>query len=152
MGLVENDGGAGVGIAATVTRSPYVDGGVRNDLVPLYLYENQHFYLHAYRVGFKFDRERGDGFDLFLTHRFEGFPSDRIPSSLAGMADRGPGLDAGVGYERRFGWGTLYGEALRDVSHSSGGNELRLGYSYDWRARAPAAAPLPHACRCAARG
>jgi len=132
VGLIESDGGAGIGIAATVTRSPYVDGGVRNDLVPLYLYENQHFYLHAYRVGFKFDRDRGDGFDLFLTHRFEGFPSDRIPSSLSGMAARGPGLDAGVGYERRFGWGTLYAEALRDVSHSSGGNELRLGYSYDW--------------------
>ena len=132
VGLLAADGGAGVGLALSVQRSPYVDGGVRNDLVPLYLYENQHFYLHAYRVGFKFDR-KNDGFDFFLTHRFEGFPSDRIPSSLAGMAGRGPGLDAGVGYERRFRWGTVFGEALRDVSHASGGNEVRLGYNYDWQ-------------------
>jgi len=131
VGLLAADGGAGAGLALSVQRSPYVDGGVRNDLVPLYLYENGHLYLHAYRVGFKFDREN-DGFDVFLTHRFEGFPSDRIPSSLTGMADRGPGMDAGVGYERRFRWGTLYGEALRDVSHTSGGNEVRLGYTYDW--------------------
>ena len=133
VGLLASDGGAAVGVALGVTRSTYLDGGVRNDLVPLYLYENEHFYLHAYRIGFKFDRSRGDGFDLFLTHRFEGYPSDRIPSSLAGMAPRGPGLDAGVGYERRFRWGTVFGEALRDVSHTSGGNEVRLGYNYDWQ-------------------
>ena len=133
VGLLAADGGAAMGLAVSLKRSPYVDGGVRNDLVPLYLYENEHFYLHAYRIGLKFDRSESDGFDLFLTHRFEGFPSDRIPTSLAGMAERGPGMDAGVGYERRFRWGTVFGEALRDVSHTSGGNELRLGYNYDWQ-------------------
>ena len=134
VGLISANGGAGVGFAVSLTRSPYVDGGVRNDLIPLYLYENDHIYLHAYRVGLKFDRDdKHDGFDLFLTHRFEGFPSDRIPTALAGMTAREPGMDAGVGYERHFGWGTLYGEALRDVSHTSGGNEVRLGYTYDWQ-------------------
>jgi outer membrane protein len=133
VGLISANGGAGVGVAMRLTRSPYVDGGVRNDLVPLYLYENGHVYLHAYRVGLKFDRGERDSFDIFLTHRFEGFPSDRIPSSLAGMAAREPGMDAGFGYQWRFGWGTLFGEALRDVSHTSGGNEVRLGYTYDWQ-------------------
>ncbi|MGH8739019.1 MAG: MipA/OmpV family protein, partial [Burkholderiales bacterium] len=132
-GLIASDGGAGMGVALSLARSPYVGAGVRNDLIPLYLYENGHLYLHAYRVGLKFDRGEHDGFDLFLTHRFEGFPSDRIPVSLAGMADRSPGLDAGAGYQRRFGAATVYAEALRDVSHTSGGNELRLGYSYDWQ-------------------
>ncbi|MGH8738312.1 MAG: MipA/OmpV family protein [Burkholderiales bacterium] len=132
-GLIASDGGAGLGLAVNLARSPYVGAGVRNDLIPLYLYENGHVYLHAYRVGLKFDRGEHDGFDLFLTHRFEGFPSDRIPASLAGMAERSPGLDAGAGYQRRFGAATVYAEALRDVSHTSGGNELRLGYSYDWQ-------------------
>ena len=132
-GLLASDGEAGAGVALSMTRSPYVDGGVRNDLIPLYLYENEHFYLHAYRVGLKFDRGESDGFDLFLTHRFEGYPSDRIPSSLSGMAERGPGMDGGIGYERRYRWGTVFGEALRDVSHTSGGNELRLGFNYDWQ-------------------
>ena len=113
-----------MGLALSVQRSPYVDGGVRNDLVPLYLYENGHLYLHGYRVGFKFKR-KNDGFDVFLTHRFEGFPSDRIPSSLTGMADRGPGMDAGVGYERRFRWGTLYGEALRKPMSDNPANDIR---------------------------
>ena len=64
VGLLAADGGAAMGLAVSLKRSPYVDGGVRNDLVPLYLYENEHFYLHAYRIGLKFDRSESDGFDL----------------------------------------------------------------------------------------
>lgn len=31
----------------------------------------------------------------------EGFPCDHIPVSLAGIANRGPGVDPGFGYQQR---------------------------------------------------
>ena len=81
----------------------------------------------------KIDQRPDRRLDMFLSHRFEGFPYNRIPASLAGMAERGPGVDAGVSYQQRAAWGTIYGEFLHDVSLASHGNELRLGYNYEWQ-------------------
>src|SRR5487761_2211050 len=53
IGILSVPGGTGLGFATRMERSPYRDGGTRNDLVPLYLYEGKHVYLHAYRVGLK---------------------------------------------------------------------------------------------------
>jgi outer membrane protein len=114
-------------------RSLYRDAGVRNDLLPLYMYDGKHVYLHAYRFGWKLDASEKHRFDLFLAHRFEGFPYDQRPASLAGMADRESGLDAGMSYELRGNWGAAYVEALRNVTDASGGGEVRLGYRYDWK-------------------
>lgn len=133
IGVLSGSGDAGLGVAWRAERSPYRGAGMRYDLVPLYLYEGKFLYLHAYRVGLKLDRSPEHRFDVFLSHRFEGFPYDRIPDSLAGMAERGPGVDAGASYERRGKWGVAYAELLRDVSDASRGSELRLGYSYEWR-------------------
>src|SRR3989441_5139280 len=63
----------------------------------------------------------------FLSHRFESFPVERIPASLAGMTTRVPETDFGLSYEQRFEWGNVFGEVLRDASHNSGGTEWRLG-------------------------
>ena len=126
-------GGAGLGVAGQAEDSLYRGGGTRYDLLPLYLYEGKHVYLHAYRFGLKFENNQDtDRFDLFLSHRFEGFPYDRIPTSLAGMAGRSEGLDAGVSYQRSGPWGAVFAEYLHDVARASDGNELRLGYNYDW--------------------
>jgi len=133
IGVLSGSGDAGLGVAWRAERSPYRGAGMRYDLVPLYLYEGQFLYLHAYRIGLKLDRAPDRRFDVFLSHRFEGYPYDRIPDSLAGMAERGPGVDAGVSYERRGKWGIAYAELLRDVSDASKGSELRLGYNYEWR-------------------
>jgi outer membrane protein len=132
IGVVSAPGDAGLGAAIRSERSLYQGAGTRNDLLPLYIYEGKHFYLHAYRVGLKLDSSERHRFDVFLSHRFEGFPFDRVPASLAGMADREPGLDVGASYEYRGGWGALYAEALRDVT-ASRGSEFRLGYRYDWK-------------------
>ena len=132
VGVVSEPGGAGLGAALRMERSPYRGAGTRNDLVPLYLYEGKFVYLHAYRIGLKLDRSAKHRFDVFLSHRFEGFPYDRIPASLAGMAERQPGLDVGASYEYRSEWGAAYAELLHDVIDASKGNELRLGYRYDW--------------------
>jgi len=125
--------GAGLGLALRAENSPYRGGGVRNDFLPLYLYEGKVFYLHAYRAGLKLGAGENQRVDLFLAHRFEGFPYDRVPTGLAGMAERAPGVDAGLSFERTGPWGRVFVEWLHDVSGSSTGNELKLGYGYDWR-------------------
>lgn len=132
-GIISAPGGAGLGVATRMEHSLYRSAGTRKDLLPLYLYEGQYAYLHAYRGGLKLYNENGNRFDVFLAHRFEGFPYDRIPSSLVGMAEREPGVDFGMSYQRSGFWGTVYGEYLHDISGASAGNELRLGYSYDWQ-------------------
>ena len=126
-------GGAGLGVATRMESSLYRNGGTTYDLVPLYLYEGKHVYLHAYRAGLKLYNDDDNRFDVFLAHRFEGFPYDRIPSSLVGMTERGPGADFGVSYQRSGPWGAVYTEYLHDISGASVGNELRLGYNYEWK-------------------
>ena len=133
VGVVGEPGGAGLGGAFRLERSLYRGAGTRADLVPLYLYEGEHLYLHAYRVGLKLERGEHQRFDLFLAHRFEGFPYDQVVGSIAGMAARQPGFDLGASYEVRGRYGAAYGEALRNVTDASGGTEFRLGYRYDWR-------------------
>lgn len=112
--------------------SPYRGGGTRNDLVPIYMYEGKRAYLEAYRAGLKLDETPDSRFDVFIGYRFEGFPYDRIPASLAGMANRGSGADLGLGYQHRKPWGTLFGEVLHDIAGGSNGSEVRAGYRYDW--------------------
>ena len=104
-GILSVPGGAGLGVATRMERSPYRDGGTRNDLVPLYLYEGKYVYLHAYRFGLKLRDIDNSRFDVFLSHRFEGFPYDRTPSSLVGMVERGPGVDFGASYQHSGPWG-----------------------------------------------
>lgn len=123
---------AGLGIATRVQRSLYRGGGTRNDLFPLYLYEGKRVFLQSNRLGLKLDETPDRRFELFLGYRFEGFPYDRIPASLAGMDKRGPGADLGLSYQHRGAGGTLFGEILHDAGGGSNGTEMRAGYSYDW--------------------
>ncbi len=125
-------GGAGLGAAMRFENSPYRGGGTRNDFVPLYVYEGKRVFLEAYRFGLKLDETLESRFDMFLGYRFEGFPYDRIPASLSGMANRGTGVDLGLHYQYSKPWGTLFGDVLRDVAGGSNGTELRAGYSYSW--------------------
>lgn len=131
--IIDTQGGAGMGFASRMESSPYRGAGTRHDLVPVYLYEGKHAYLHGYRAGLKLYDEQDSRFDVFLSHRFEGFPYDTIPSSIAGMAERSPGADFGMSFQRNSAWGSVFSEYLHDVSGASGGNELRLGYNYEWK-------------------
>jgi outer membrane protein len=100
---------------------------------PLYLYEGEYFYPHSNRIGLKLTPGREQRIDVFLLRRLEGFPQEQVPASLNGMAMRNTETDLGVSYQRRFDWGSLFGEALHDTSTTSGGSELRLGYSTERR-------------------
>ena len=126
-------GSAGLGMVARVERSPYLDGGNRYDLLPLYLYEGERFFLHANRGGVKLLKDDTQRVDLFVEQRLEGFPSDRLPAGLAGMATRDSGIDLGLSWRYRQPWGTVQAELLHDVGGFSKGSEFRLGYTYDWR-------------------
>jgi outer membrane protein len=130
--LHEEYGGAGMGLSMRFENSLYRGAGTRHDLVPIYVYEDKLVFLEAYRVGLKLNETTDSRLDMFVSYRFEGFPYDRIPTSLAGMANRGSGVDLGLGYSQRQPWGTLFGELLRDVASGSNGTEARIGYRYDW--------------------
>ena len=131
--LLSVPGSAALGVAVRAEQSPYVGGGTRYDLLPLYLYEGKRVFLHGSRAGLKLLDNGDERVDLFLDQRFEGYADDRLPPSLAGMAERGSGLDAGVSYRYRQPWGTVQAEFLHDAAGFSKGSEMRLSYSYDWR-------------------
>lgn len=130
--LIDEPGSAGLGFLYRFEESPYLDAGQRTDLLPLYLYEGERFYLNADRAGIKFIDDDTHRFDAFLSRRLEGFAEDDIPDVLDGMEPRNAGADLGLRYRHHLPWGTLRATALRDVSDTSNGSELRLGYSYTW--------------------
>jgi outer membrane protein len=123
-------GGAGIGFMARAERSPYDGAGTRHDFMPIYLYEGRRAYLRSQSLGLKFGEREARRFEIFLRHRFEGHPADRIPERLVAMARREPGIDAGIGGQLGGAWGVAFAELLRDASEASNGAELRLGYRY----------------------
>jgi outer membrane protein len=135
------EGGVGMGAATRGEVSPYRGAGTRYDLVPVYVYEGEHLYLHAFRVGLKYMPSESHRFDAFISHRFEGSPRDPVPSSLLGMQRRDSGADAGVSYEFKGSLGAVYAEALTNIDDTSRGSEFRLGYRYDWRSGRLALSP-----------
>ena len=126
-------GKAGLGFAIQTTTSPYAGVDQVYDLLPLYVYEGDTFYLHSYRAGFKLPATKNLKLDIFIAHRFEGFPYDETPASLAGMEQRGAGLDGGIGLRYTSPIGDFAAELRNDISVESNGTELRAGYGYKWR-------------------
>ncbi|HEU4375610.1 MAG TPA: MipA/OmpV family protein [Telluria sp.] len=124
-------GSAGLGGLQRLVFSPYRGGAVTQDLVPLYMYEGKQFYLHGTRAGIKLSERTDHDLEVFLDYRFEGFPADRTPDVLQGMARRSSGIDVGIAYRKRKPWGNLDAEILHDANSLSGGTEMRLGYSVD---------------------
>ncbi|MBG6073732.1 MULTISPECIES: MipA/OmpV family protein [unclassified Polaromonas] len=126
-------GSAGLGVVTHFESSPYRGAGNRYDVLPLYLYEGERFFLHANRGGVKLKEAGDQRFDWFIEQRLEGFPADRLPASLTGMATRDSGIDMGLSWRYRQPWGTVQAELLHDIGGFSKGSEFRLGYTYDLR-------------------
>lgn len=129
--LLAEPGSVGLGIITRLENSPYEGEGARNDLVPLYIYEDKYLFLHTSRGGIKLSDNSAQRFDLFFDHRFEGFSYDTLPDSLAGMAPRSSSIDWGMAYHYKTDFGTLHAEYLQDAAKIHKGNEARLGYSFD---------------------
>ncbi len=129
---IDLSGRAGLGFAIESTTSPYEGVDQVNDMLPLYMYEGDVFYIHSYRAGFKLPSKSKLKFDLFVRARFEGFPYDETPPSLAGMEQRNPGLDGGIGMYYASSVGEFDAEYRQDISDTSGGAELTAGYGLKW--------------------
>jgi outer membrane protein len=130
--LLSKPGSAGLGFISRVEQSPYEGGGTRTDLLPLYLYEGERFYLSADRAGFKLIEQDAQRLDVFLSRRLEGFPQDEVTPELEGMKYREVGVDLGLGYRVTGDWGRLRASVLHDVGDISHGSEVRVGYSFDF--------------------
>ncbi len=130
--LLTEPGSAGLGAVVGFSASPYREGGTRHDILPLYLFEGERIFLDGNRAGVKLLKDGDQRLDLFAAQRLEGFPTDNLPASLAGMAARGTGVDLGLSWRTRQPWGAVQVEYLHDIDNASRGQELRLGYSYDW--------------------
>lgn len=128
FGAVLGDGGAGLGVALRTERSPYKGVEARYDLLPLYLYDGEHGYLHSYRAGLKLKSTGAWHADAFLAERFEGFTEGDRPAALRGLGPREPGVDFGVGVQLVQPGGAVLVELRRDVSNASDGLEGRVGY------------------------
>jgi outer membrane protein len=126
---IVGENSSGLGAALRIEQSLYRGDGVRLDLLPVYLYEGEHLYLHSNRLGLKFNPDPRWRVDVFVSRRLESTPVDSVPSSLAGMTTRTTESEAGFSIEQRFGRGRLFLEYLRDTSHTSGGSEVKLGLS-----------------------
>ena len=135
--ILNTAGSAGAGLSLRISPSPYLQGGTRADLTPLYLYEGERVYLHANRAGVKLISEGGAAavqrVDIFIESRLEGFPAGNLPASVVGMADRKQGVDVGLALRLSQSWGTLRAELVQDVGGASRGYEARLGYGFEWR-------------------
>lgn len=125
---VAEPGEAFIGAAPRAERSPYRGAGTRYDFLPLYLYEGEIAYLRSHSVGLKLVPSDAWRVEVFLRRRLEGSPVDDVPESLAGMARREPGIDAGFSVQWGGSWGNVFAEYLRDASKVSHGTEVRLGY------------------------
>jgi outer membrane protein len=129
-------GEAGAGGAMRLMPSPYRGGGKDTDFLPLITYDTPYLYIESYRAGLKIERS-GWRSEAFVQRRFEGFASNQVPESMAGMEKRAVGTDVGLSTQHAWGNGTAYAEILRDASEHSDGTELRLGYRYEgwWNGR-----------------
>ena len=67
--ILSMPGSAGLGVVTHFERSPYREAGNRYDVLPLYLFEGERFFLHANRGGIKLQEDNGQRFDLFKIGR-----------------------------------------------------------------------------------
>jgi outer membrane protein len=130
---LELAGKAGLGVSIQTSTSPYAGASQIVDLLPIYVYEGDYFYLHSYRAGFRFPALQNGTVEAFIAHRFEGFPYDETPASLSGMESRNPGLDGGIAFRYHHPIGDFVVELRNDISNESNGTEIRAGYGYRWQ-------------------
>ena len=138
---LELSGNAGLGLAFHARTSPYDGVDQVVDMLPLYVFEGDYFYLQSYRAGVKLPLSKHAHAEAFIAHRFEGFPYDENPASLAGMDQRSPGLDGGFAYRYDGPLGIATVQFTNDVSTQSNGREIALGYGYRWRRGAMVISP-----------
>jgi outer membrane protein len=128
--VLEEPGSAGLGFVIRTETSPYVDGGNRDDFLPVYLYEGERFFLRANEFGVRVWHDDTMGFEAFVERRLEGYPEDVAPASLEGMEIKNEGIDLGARFYFEQGASRWDLSARHDIANLSHGSEVRAGYSY----------------------
>jgi len=131
--ILEEDGSAGLGFLSRVENSPYRGADARVDLMPLYLYEGQRFFLRANAAGVRAFTRDDQGLELFVERRLEGYPEDERPEVLEGMAVRNSEADAGARYYWKRGNDQWDLSLRQDISANSHGTELRASWGHLWK-------------------
>ena len=131
--LLEEPGSAGLGFLMRVESSPYKGADDRVDLLPLYLYEGERFFLRSNAAGVRLATQEDQGMELFVERRLEGYPEDETPEILEGLRTRNGEADLGARYYWKQQGHTWDLSVRQDISSTSKGTELRAGYGYLWR-------------------
>ncbi len=113
--------------------SPYRDADARVDLMPLYLYEGERFFLRSNMAGVRVTGDHAAGLELFVERRLEGYPEDETPEVLEGMDTRNSEADVGARYYGELGAHHRDLSVRQDASNNSHGTELRAAYGYLWQ-------------------
>lgn len=132
--LVSKPGGAGFGALVSWERSPYRGEGQRSDILPVYLYEGERFFLRSDRLGLRFAPAGDQALDVYLRRRVEGFPPDRTPPLLQGLRTRNGGVDLGLTWRLQAGHSQAHVSVTQNVGPDRRGQELSLGAHSDWLA------------------
>lgn len=131
--LLEEPGSAGLGFLMRVESSPYKGADDRVDLLPLYLYEGERFFLRSNAAGVRLATQQDQGLELFVERRLEGYPEDETPEILEGLRTRNGEADLGARYYWKHERHTWDLSVRQDISSTSKGTEVRAGYGYLWR-------------------
>lgn len=131
--LLEEPGSAGLGVLMRVESSPYKGADDRVDLLPLYLYEGERFFLRSNAAGVRLATQQDQGLELFVERRLEGYPEDETPEILEGLRTRNGEADLGARYYWKHERHTWDLSVRQDISSTSKGTEVRAGYGYLWR-------------------
>lgn len=131
--ILEEPGSAGLGFLGRVESSPYKGADDRVDLLPLYLYEGERFFLRSNAAGVRFSPRENQGLELFVERRLEGYPEDETPDILEGMETRNSEADLGARYYWKHDDHAWDISVRQDVSGNSDGTEVRAAYGHTWR-------------------
>ena len=131
--ILEEPGSAGLGFLGRIESSPYKGADDRVDIMPLYLYEGERFFLRSNAAGVRFTPREDQGLELFVERRLEGYPEDETPDILEGMETRNSEADIGARYYFKHDNHALDLTVRQDISNNSNGTEVRAGYGYTLR-------------------
>ena len=132
-------GTVGLGVGVRFSDSPYVgidDAGSTAhsssyDLLPYYYYEGDYLFYHGSTAGIHLLDNDSFRLDTLLSYRFDQLESAR-DDYFRTVEDREQTLEAGFEGAFKGDWGELSLSWVKDAQGRHSGEEIDLGYRFDW--------------------
>lgn len=115
----------GLGIGSG--KSIYKGVGTETDIIPLFAYQNESFYIQGPEVGYHFIENGPLTFSALASYRLEGYESGDS-RDLKGMDKRKGAFELGVSASYETDIGDWSMAALTDISNEHDGYEIALGW------------------------